>query len=123
MLTLAGPLVLRFADLSQPNSGTTVARLFFMQLTEGKREDAMPPFNPRTAPLDDVAKWVGDSQIGSSNHAAGMAELTRRQIVGQIEATDAEKRAAAASERNANYMLWSVIAAAISAVAALISQP
>jgi hypothetical protein len=81
----------------------------------------MPPFNPRTASLDDLAKWTGDAQPGSINHTAGMADLTRRQIIGQIEATEAEKRAAGASERNAKYMLWSVIAAAISAIAALVS--
>jgi hypothetical protein len=50
-----------------------------------------------------------------------MAELTRRQIVGQIESTEVDKRSAAANERNARYMLWSVIAAAISAIASLIS--
>ena len=95
----------------------------------------MPPFDPRKAALDDLANWTGGAQPGSINHTAGMAELTRRQIVGQIEATEAQRRAAAAEERaadaaiegaaatnlNAKYMLWSVIAAATSTFIALVS--
>jgi hypothetical protein len=81
----------------------------------------MPPFDPRKASLDDLAKWTGDAEPGSINHTAGMAELTRRQILGQIEATEVEKWAAAASEKNAKYMLWSVIVAAIAAIAAAFS--
>jgi hypothetical protein len=79
----------------------------------------MAPFKPRYASLDDLAKWTGDAQPGSINHTAGVAELTRRQILGQIEATEAEKRSAGAGETNAKYMLWSVIAAAVSAIASL----
>lgn len=81
----------------------------------------MLPFDPHTASLDDLSKWTGDAEPGSINHTAGMAELTRRQIVGQIEATEAEKRSAAASEKNARYMFWSVIVAAIAAIASAAS--
>jgi outer membrane protein TolC len=38
-----------------------------------------------------------------------------------LENTEAQMRAAAASERNATYMLWSVIAATVSAFASLAS--
>jgi hypothetical protein len=62
----------------------------------------MPPFDPRTASPDDLAKWTGGADLGSVNHTAGMAELTRRQILGQIEAADAEKRAAAQANETQN---------------------
>jgi outer membrane protein TolC len=39
----------------------------------------------------------------------------------ELEATEAQWRAAIAGERNAKYMLWSIVGAAVSAVAALIS--
>jgi hypothetical protein len=39
----------------------------------------------------------------------------------EIETAESEHRSAVASERNAKYMLWSVVAAAVSAIASLIS--
>src|SRR5262249_8574933 len=89
--------------------------------------------NPKDFSLDELVKWIGDSMPGSTNHTAGMAELTRRQILSQIESTQAQTRAAiaeeraaeaatstaASTERNARYMRWSVFAAAASALGSL----
>jgi outer membrane protein TolC len=49
--------------------------------------------------------------------SATQSDILRRKI--ELETADALLRSAAASERNAKYMLWSVIAAAISALASL----
>jgi hypothetical protein len=72
------------------------------------------PFDPMTASLDDLAKWTGGCQPGSPSHSAGMAELTRRQLMASIEATRAAKR-------NANYMLASVLVAGVAALASAIA--
>jgi hypothetical protein len=85
--------------------------------------------------LEDVLSWMGRSDPASPNHDRGMAELRFREITlqmksseAQIAAADAEKRAAdaavesaGATKLNAKYMLWSVIAAAVSAGASAIS--
>jgi hypothetical protein len=71
----------------------------------------------------------------SHRHLAARAELTLRQTIAQLEATEAQKAAAKAEEaaakssadtaiatrRNANYLLWSVIVAAGSAIASAFS--
>jgi hypothetical protein len=51
----------------------------------------------------------------------GLAEFSRRQMLAELENTTAQKnaviaqnRAARAAERNASYMLWSVIVLAVS---------
>jgi hypothetical protein len=49
--------------------------------------------------LEDIAKLMGDAQPGSITHGIMSAELARRQTVAQINAT--------------KYMLWSVIAIAV----------
>jgi hypothetical protein len=81
-------------------------------------------------PLDNLAGWTGRASAGSINHTRGVAELTRRQLLAQIDASAAEQRAAdaatkaddatlkgaVAQEKNATYMLWSVIIAAIAAL-------
>jgi hypothetical protein len=85
--------------------------------------------------LEDLASSTGNAEPGSINHTAGMAKFTFRQTKAQIAASDAQIEAARAetkaanaaitsahaAEKNAKYMLWSVIAAALSAVASLIS--
>jgi hypothetical protein len=49
--------------------------------------------------VDDIATMMGNAGAGSQTHTQMLAELTRRQTVAQIDA--------------AKYMLWSVIAIAI----------
>ena len=57
----------------------------------------------------------------SLDHLTAKAEMTRRQMVSSIDATIAQKAAADAATNNAQYMLWSVVVAAIAAVASAIS--
>jgi hypothetical protein len=71
-------------------------------------------FDPMTASLEELAKWTGRCDPGSPSHTAGMAELTRRQLIASLEATHAAKR-------NANYMLVSVIIAGFAAVASAVA--
>lgn len=103
----------------------------------------------RKMSLDDLAEYTAAQQADHWTHSAGMVEFTRRQTEwqvkaaeAQIEAAGAEKEAAraatiaataegdaaraaidtaAATKQNAKYMLFSVIAAAVSAVASLAS--
>jgi hypothetical protein len=49
--------------------------------------------------INDIATMMGNAEAGSQRHTEMAAELTRRQTVAQINA--------------ARYMLWSVIAIAI----------
>ena len=92
----------------------------------------------RNMSLDELAMFTGSSSPGNWTHLAGMIEFTRRQTeaqinasTAQISAAEAEVKAANAATRaaeaavdsasatqlNAKYMLWSVIAAAVSATA------
>jgi ABC-type glycerol-3-phosphate transport system permease component len=57
----------------------------------------------------------------SLDHLTAKAEMSRRQLISSIEATEAQRAAAFAATNNAQYMLWSVIVAAIAAVASAIS--
>jgi hypothetical protein len=95
----------------------------------------MAGFDPRKASLDDLTGWLGNATIDSINYNIGMAEIQRRQTKAQIDASDsqivaaeAETRAAeaavkgtAAAERNAKYMLGSVLVAAAAAIFSAIS--
>ena len=86
-------------------------------------------FFPSTLSLEDLASWTGNAGSTSVNHTAGMAEFTFRQTQAQLKASEAQIRASeaeelaaqaaikgtAAAERNAKYMLASVIVAAVSA--------
>lgn len=106
-----------------------------VSLINSRQGIVMPSQNPKDFSLDELVNWIGDSMPGSTNHTAGMAELTRRQIVSQIESTQAQTRAAiaeeraaeaaastaASTERNARYMRWSVFAAAASAFGSLLA--
>jgi hypothetical protein len=54
---------------------------------------------PSEMSINDIAMTMGNAQVGSDKHAEMAAELVRRQTVAQMNA--------------AKYMLWSVIAIAI----------
>jgi hypothetical protein len=71
--------------------------------------------------LADLTRHIGRCTPGSVGHGEGMAELNRRQLISAIEATEAQKEAAHAARRNANYMLASVLVAAIAAIASAVS--
>jgi hypothetical protein len=103
----------------------------------------------RAMSLDEVIDYTATQQADHWTHSAGMAEIARRQTEwqikaaqAQVEAAEAEKDAAraatvaakaesdaakaaidtaAAIKKNAQYMLWSVVAAAVSALASLAS--
>jgi lipopolysaccharide/colanic/teichoic acid biosynthesis glycosyltransferase len=76
--------------------------------------------------LDELADALAGPEPGSRSHNLAMAELSRRQMVADLENTIAQKnaviaqnRAAAAAERNTRYMLymlWSVIVLAVSSL-------
>jgi hypothetical protein len=78
-------------------------------------------FDPSTAELSELVKWTGNAEPGSKVHTRGSAELIRRQMVSAIDATEAQKKAADAARANANYMLASVIVAAVAAIFSAIS--
>jgi len=66
--------------------------------------------------------------VDINRHKAVLTEFTRRQLIAQIEATNAQKLAADATVeaagyagRNAKYMFWAVIIAAASAIISLVS--
>jgi hypothetical protein len=78
--------------------------------------------------LDEVLSWTGRNDPGSPNHDRGMAELRFREIglqmkssEAQIEAANAQKKAADAAVTNNYYLLASVIVAALAAVMSAIS--
>lgn len=103
----------------------------------------------RKMTLDELADYTAAQQADHWTHSAGMAEFTLRQTQwqvkaaeAQVEAATAEKEAARAAtiaakaqeqaahaavdtakatKENARYMLYSVIAAALSAFASLVS--
>jgi (p)ppGpp synthase/HD superfamily hydrolase len=78
--------------------------------------------------LGELARLGEKAEVGSVDHGRMMAELARRQTIAQIEATQAQKAASEAeekaakaivetalhTERSANYLFWSVIAATLS---------
>src|SRR5260370_28146987 len=92
-------------------------------------------WQPATFPLEQLASWTGNAQPGSINHTAGLAEFTFRQTKAQLAASEAQIRAANAeveaaqaatatahaTEKNAKYMLASVIVAAVAAIASAVS--
>jgi hypothetical protein len=55
------------------------------------------------------------------NAGAGVTALDLLRSKMELETADAQLRSAIASEKNAQYMLWSVVAAALSALASLAS--
>jgi hypothetical protein len=117
-------------------NGDARASLKFVHVLEDGERLAMPrkllseqrPL--REMSLDELTSWVGGAAPGSVVHERMMAELARRQTIAQLEATRAQKDAARAerdaakaavetahyTKRIASYMLWSVFAAAASAI-------
>jgi (p)ppGpp synthase/HD superfamily hydrolase len=88
----------------------------------------MPKSSLMEMSLDELARLGEKAEVGSVDHGRMMAELARRQTIAQIEATQAQKTASEAeekaakaivetalhTERSANYLFWSVIAATLS---------
>ena len=86
------------------------------------------PGSLRAMSLDELADLGERAEVGSGDQERIMMELARRQTIAQMEATlaqksasEAEEKAAKASvdtalhtERSANYLFWSVIAATLS---------
>jgi hypothetical protein len=66
--------------------------------------------------MQQLTDYISQSTPGSIAHGHGMAELNRRQYIATLEATAVQKAAVDAARRNATYMLWSVIVAAVSAI-------
>lgn len=62
----------------------------------------------KALPLDEVARFMGDSMAGSMNDQAGQAEFLRRQ-------TQAAQDTAAATQKYTRYMFWSVVVLTLSA--------
>jgi multidrug resistance efflux pump len=91
----------------------------------------MPEFHNLT--LDELTGWMSNAQPGSVRHGQALAELERRRFLAERETGDAQLRAAVAeekaanaaietahhAEKNAKYMLWSVVMAALSAFISL----
>ena len=78
--------------------------------------------------LEDIAEAIKAYPPGSAGHTQGMTEFVRRQTQWQIQASIAQVRAAneageanISARKNAKYMLWSVIVAAVSAFASALS--
>jgi hypothetical protein len=85
--------------------------------------------------FDDLAKLATACEPGSKRHGELVFEIERRQLIvanrtllAQQRAAEAETKAAEAAvvaaeaaKDNAKYMLWSVIAATISALISLVS--
>ncbi|MGB6768795.1 MAG: hypothetical protein WBE50_12010, partial [Methyloceanibacter sp.] len=86
------------------------------------------PGSLRAMSLDELADLGERAEVGSGDQERIMMELARRQTIAQMEATlaqksasEAEEKAAKAivdtalhTERSANYLFWSVIAATLS---------
>src|SRR5665213_1589518 len=89
----------------------------------------------REMSLEKLIEWMGRAEVSSMAHGQGMTELTYRQMLLQVKATEAQIEAAKAetkaaeaavrgtdaAERNAKYVFWSVIIAAIAALASAAS--
>jgi hypothetical protein len=69
--------------------------------------------DPQAMSLAELAQEM-NKRADSLDHLTAKAEITRRQTEAQLEATRA-------TTRNANYMLASVIVAALSAIASAVS--
>jgi septal ring factor EnvC (AmiA/AmiB activator) len=78
------------------------------------------PKQPEEMTLEELAQEMR-KRVDSLDHLTAKAEMLRRQVVSSMEATSAQKAAADAATNNAHYMLWSVIVAALAAVASAIS--
>jgi hypothetical protein len=77
--------------------------------------------------LGQIADRMSNAEPTSRAHTIAIAEFTRRQTVAQLEATRAQVEAARAAketaiytQRNAKYLLWSVIVLAVSSTFTLL---
>src|SRR3954464_2734578 len=81
------------------------------------------PLQPEKLPTMPLSELVQElhKREDSLDHLMAKAEIIRRQTQAQLDAREAQKRACASQEKNARYMLWSVIVAAVSAFAAAVA--
>jgi hypothetical protein len=78
------------------------------------------PKEPQDMTLDELSLDLR-KRADSLDHLTARGEMDRRQLIATLEATAAQRAAADAARSNATYMLWSVIVAALAAVASAIS--
>ena len=67
-----------------------------------------------TMSLDEMAKYLCNGQPGSETHERVVSELMRRQTIAQIDATTAQREAANAQIKAAQWAFWTVAIAALS---------
>jgi hypothetical protein len=67
--------------------------------------------------LEEVTSWLGNAEPGSPTHAEMLGELHRRQTLVQIQAAEAQERAASAAERYTAYTFWIMVTASVAAIA------
>jgi hypothetical protein len=70
--------------------------------------------------LDELADWLADRSHGPQTDMIGTTEFLYRQTLLQKKATDATIETALYTRQNARYMLWSVVALALSSIATLL---
>jgi hypothetical protein len=83
-------------------------------------EKKMPTFMSHES-LDEMIAQMANMEEDTHQYQAYKLEIERRQTIALLKATEAQEGAAKAAKQNAKYMLWSVIAAAVSAIASLAS--
>jgi hypothetical protein len=66
--------------------------------------------------LDDLCKRLGMTAADAPGRPELEAEFNRRNYLAQMEVIAAQRDAAESAKKNANYMLWSVFAASVSAI-------
>jgi len=89
----------------------------------------------RAMSFDALVEWMGRSEPDSPNHNMGMAELRFRELLLQVQSSEAQIKAAEsekiaadaavkgteAAQQNAKYMLASVVVASLAALVSAIS--
>jgi len=70
--------------------------------------------------LDELADRIAGAPAMSTFGEAARAELARRQLLLQVQATQAAKDTADYTRKSARYIFWSVVAIAVSSVATLV---
>jgi hypothetical protein len=66
--------------------------------------------------LDDLGKRLGMTGADAPGRPELEAEFKRRNYLAQMEAIAAQRDAADSAKKNATYMLWSGVAASVSAI-------
>jgi hypothetical protein len=77
------------------------------------------PKEPQDMTLDELSLDLR-KRADSLDHLTARGEMDRRQLIATLEATKTQKTAAESASANATYVLWSVIVAAIAAVASAV---